>query len=97
MATYDEDTLQPTPPKLNPGEKEHVLLSSDECINHTNGGPCRQWLQGNQQPLKKKGNGRGIHICGWISEEIGHLRLSDEQIAAQALLPEDQRLEITDS
>ena len=45
------------------------------------------WMQKKQQPLKKKGNGWGIHICGWVSEETGHLRLPDEQIAAQAALP----------
>ena len=97
VETYDKDTLQPTPPKLNPGKKEHVSLSSDECINHTNDGWHQQWLQGNQQPLKKKGNSQGNHICGWISEETGHLQLSYKQIAAQALLPEDQHLKITDS
>ena len=54
-------------------------------------------MQSKQQPLKKKGKGRGVHICGWISEEIGHLRLSDEQLAAQVTLPEAQRLPITKS
>ena len=55
------------------------------------------WMQKKQQPLKKKGNRWGIHICGWVSEETGHQRLSDEQIAAQAALPEDQCLPVTDS
>ena len=56
-----------------------------------------QWLQGKQQPIKRKGNGRRVHICGWISEQTGHLRLSKEQIAAQAKLPPDQQLKVTDS
>ena len=97
MATYDDETLEPTPPVLAPGEKEHVLVPEDECINHTNDGQRRQWLQGKQQPIKMKGNGRGVHICGWISEQTGHLRLSEEQIAAQAKLPPDQQLKVTDS
>lgn len=97
MATYDDKTLERTPPSLGLGEKEHVLVTQDECINSTNEGRLRMWLQSKQQPLKKKGKGRGIHICGWISEEIGHLRLSDEQLAAQATLPEAQRLPVTES
>ena len=97
MATYDDKTLEPTPPVLAPGEKEHVLVPQDECINHTNDGQHCQWLHGKQQPIKMKGNGRGVHICGWISEQTGHLRLSEEQIAAQAKLPPDQQLKVTDS
>jgi hypothetical protein len=47
--------------------------------------------------LKKKGNGQGILVCGWICETTGHLKLLEEQIKAQALLPEDQCLKVTDS
>ena len=97
MATYNDKTLEPTPPVLAPGEKEHVLVLQDKCINHMNDGQCHQWLQGKQQPIKMKGNGQGVHICGWISEQTGHLRLSEEQITAQAKLPPDQQLKVTDS
>ena len=97
MCKYDDVTMEPIPPILGPGEKKHVLLPQDECIVSTNNGPCKQWLQGNQQPLKKKGNGRPIHISNWISERTGHLALSEEQIAAQANLPESQRLRVTDA
>jgi hypothetical protein len=97
MTKYDDETLEPIPPTLAPGEKELVLVPQDECIVHTNDSPRRAWLKGDQQPLKKKGNGRGIHICGWICETTGRLKLSEEQVKAQALLPEDQRLKVTDS
>ena len=97
MATYDDKTLELTPPVLAPGEKEHVLVPQDECINHMNDGQHHQWLQGKQQPIKMKGNGRGVHICGWISKQTGHLRLSEEQIATQAKLLPDQQLKVTDS
>ena len=97
MSTYDDETLEPTPPTLGPGEKEHVLCPQDKCLNHTNDGPCCQWLQKKQQPLKKKGNGCRIHICGWISEQTGHLRFSDKQLTAHAALPEGQCLQVTDS
>ena len=92
MCKYDDITMEPIPPTLGPGEKEHILLPQDECIVSTNDGPRKQWLQGNKQPLKKKGNGHAIHISDWISERTGHLALSDEQVAAQANLPESQHL-----
>ena len=97
MCKYDDVTMEPIPPTLAPGEQEHVLVPQDECIVNVNEGPRRRWLKGDQQPLKKKGNGRAIHICGWICETTGHLRLSDEQVAAQSELPEAQRLKVTDS
>jgi hypothetical protein len=97
MCKYDDITLDPIPPVLASGEKEHVLVPQDECIVNVNEGPQRRWLKGDQQPLKKKGNGRAIHICGWICKTMGHLKLSDEQIAAQSELPESQCLKVTDS
>ena len=97
MATYDDETLELTPPVLAPGEKEHVLVPQDECINHTNDEQRRQWLQGKQQPIKMEGNGQGVHICGWISKQTGHLRLSEEQITTQAKLPPDQQLKVMNS
>jgi hypothetical protein len=36
MATYDDQTLEPIPPMLQPGEKEHVLVVQDETVFHTN-------------------------------------------------------------
>jgi hypothetical protein len=38
-----------------------------------------------------------IHIFCWICETTGHLKLSNEQIAAQSKLPESQCLKVTDS
>jgi hypothetical protein len=97
MCRYDDKTLEPIPPTLAPGEKEHVVLDQDETTIHTNDYPRRMWLKGDQQPLKKKGNGRGIHVSDWICETTGRLALTLEQIAAQADLPEEARLKITDA
>ena len=36
MASYDDATLQPIPPTLCQGEREHVLIVQDETIFHTN-------------------------------------------------------------
>ena len=97
MTKYDDKTLDPIPPTLAPGEKEHVLVPQDETTVHTNEGLCRQWLKGDQQPLKKKGNGRGIHISDWICETTGRLALSPEQIATQSELSEALKLKVMDA
>jgi len=97
MCKYDNKTLEPIPPTLGPGEKEHVLLPQDECTVSTNDHPCQLWLKNNQQPLKKKGNGRGVHISDWICETTGWLALSEEQIAQQSQLPPEARLKATDA
>ena len=95
MSTYDDKTMQPTPPTLKDGEKEHVLCPQDECLASTNDAPRQRWLKSTEQPIRQKGNGCSVHICGWISEKTGHLRLLDEQLAAEALLPEERRLPVT--
>lgn len=97
MCKYDDKTLEPIPPILGPGEKEHVLLPQDECTVSTNDHQRRMWLKDNQQPLKKKGNGRGVHISDWICETTGRLALSAEQIAQQSQLPPEARLKATDA
>ena len=97
MSKYDDETMEPIPPVLAPGEKEHVLLGQDECIFHTNDSCRQQWLKNGQQPLKQKGNGHAIYISDWICETTGRLALSPEQIVEQANLPEDQRLKVTDA
>jgi hypothetical protein len=89
---YDETTLEPLSFELPPGTRENVLIPSDEVIFHTNDHLHQLWLKNEQQPLKKKGNGRLIHCCGWITETIGWLALNSEQIAEQAQKNEDDRL-----
>ena len=66
MCKYDNETMEPLPPTLTPGEKEHMLLPEDECLVNTNDSPKRQWLKDDKQPLKKKGNGYSIHISNQI-------------------------------
>ena len=84
MATYAEKTLNRIPSKLNPGEKELVLVVQDESIFHANKYPQRSWLAQDQQPIRKKGNGRSVHVSDFISEMISRIKLSDDQIEALA-------------
>ena len=58
IATYDDKTLERISPTLQPGECEHVPVVQDECIFHPNESRWHAWLLHDQQPIKKKGNGR---------------------------------------
>jgi len=92
MATYDDKTLDHIPPTLLPGEKEHVLVFQDESIFYTNEYRWRSWLTEDQQAIRKKGNGRVIHVSDFISKTIGQIKLSEDQIAQQIALPDELRL-----
>ena len=92
MATYDDLSLDCIPPMLQPGERKHILIMQDESIFHTNEYRQHMWLAQDQQPIRKKGNGHAIHVSNFISETIGQIRLSEDQIADQLMLPEEHCL-----
>jgi hypothetical protein len=71
MSKYDDIMLAHIPPMLQPHEKEHVLIIQDETIFHTNKYHRHVWLTGDQQPIKRKGNRRAIHVSDFICETIG--------------------------
>ena len=48
-------------------------------------------------PLRKKGNGRSLHVSDFIVEEFGRLHLSEEQIQEQRTLPLSQQLKAFDA
>jgi hypothetical protein len=56
-----------------------------------------QWLAKSQQPLWKKGNGHEIHISNYMLETRRQLVLNADKIAAQAVLPPDSHLHVTDA
>ena len=94
MATYDNETLDKIPPKLQPREKEHVLVVQDETVFHTNEYRRRSWLAQDQQPIWKKGGGRAIHVSDFISETIGRIKLTPEQISDQLQRSPELRLAV---
>jgi hypothetical protein len=91
MATYNDEMLDHCPLVLCPGEKEHVLVMQDESIFHRNESQHHVWLAQDQQQIQKKGNGQVIHVSDFISEMIGHIKLSEE-ITDQLSHPEEHRL-----
>jgi hypothetical protein len=50
------------------------------------------WVKGDQQPIQKKGGGHTIHISDFISETIGRLKLSEEQISDRHKLLAEKQL-----
>ena len=97
MYTYNDKTMEPIIPELGSGEKLHIFITQDECYVHVLEHSRRQWLAKGQQPLRKKGNGRGIHISDYMLKTRGRLVLNANKIVAQAALPPDSRLRVADA
>lgn len=95
--TYTDDTLEPVEPKLAPGERRRRPLFHDETIVSTNDLRRRVWVRDGKMPLRKKGQGRAIHISDFIAEETGRLRLSEDQLTANSALPPCERLKCVDA
>ncbi|RIA82539.1 hypothetical protein C1645_835213 [Glomus cerebriforme] len=66
-------------PDLQPGEQIHILVTHYETTFHSNDGRNAGWAPDHEQPLRKKGQGRAIHISDFICETIGRLQLNEEQ------------------
>jgi hypothetical protein len=64
-------------PWVCPG-KEHIPVYQDESIFHVNEYRRRVWIKSGQQPLRKKGHGRSIHVSDFITEK-GRLVLTEEE------------------
>jgi len=48
-------------------------------------------------PLRKKGQGRAIHVSDFIVEHTGRLTLSEDQIHENSALPVEHQLKCTDA
>ena len=94
---YQEEDLEPVEPNLPPGEKLHVPVFHDESICRSNELRRRVWVQNGKMPLRKKGEGRSIHISEFIVEETGRIAVNEEQCQINSGLPPAQRLVTTDA
>ncbi|KAI0250190.1 hypothetical protein BJV78DRAFT_1155347 [Lactifluus subvellereus] len=98
---YDNKDLEIIQPTLNPGtmdsEWKHIPIHHDESIFRSNELQQRVWVTGGKMPLRKKGQGKAIHVSDFITKEMGRLSLSEVQISYDNALPKDKRLEIHDS
>jgi hypothetical protein len=83
MPVFTGDQLEiRTDPELNEFEHLHILVTHDESTFDSNDGRREGWHPRNEQPLRKKSRGRSIHVSEFLTETIGRLKLSNEQIEA---------------
>jgi hypothetical protein len=59
---------------LAPGERKLVLVAHDEMTAQANNGKTMSWVWQGEQPLKKKGVGRGLHQSDVICSTVGWLK-----------------------
>lgn len=82
-----------TPPTLQPGEKEHVLLWHDEMAVHANDCQKAYWGHADDTVIRSKSHGKLMMVSEYItpSTESGRLVMSDAQWAEEMKLPEENR------
>ena len=72
-------------PILHPGESPVVVVSQDECAFHGNDDRAGEWGEvGKGGAPKAKGRGALIMVSMFISELLGRIRASREQLCAYA-------------
>ncbi|CAG8811317.1 25412_t:CDS:2, partial [Gigaspora margarita] len=75
-------------PNLLPGEKKHILITHDECVFHANDSTREFWGPEEEQPLRKKELGKGLHVSEFLTETIR--RLKDEKEEARVIVKTDR-------
>ena len=67
-------------PELMNGERLHILVTHDETTFQSNDGQKSGWRPKNEQPLRKKGQGRSIHVSDFLTDTIGRLKLNENDL-----------------
>src|SRR6267378_6897955 len=78
MARYEGPELRHVAPNLAPGEREIVPNFHDESTFHGNEESRSAWLRKDEQPLRKKGRGKLIHVSAFINPDTGRLIYIDK-------------------
>ena len=60
-------------------KKKLVLIYHDESTFHSNDGQGWLWAEEGKQPIRPKGQGRGLMVSNFIDEHSGYLALSDQE------------------
>jgi len=92
MIEYDDVTLLPLPnDSLESGlHPRHILVTHDESIFHANDDLRQGWAPGNEQPLRKKGRGRGLMISEFLLDTVGRLAIPKEKYSSmETSLPQE--------
>jgi hypothetical protein len=77
MTKFEGPDLVRSDPELLPGQKRIIACFHDECSFHAHDAVSTAWLRPGEQPLRKKGRGRIIHVSDFICEETGRLVVRD--------------------
>ncbi|GBC51645.2 hypothetical protein GLOIN_2v1787970 [Rhizophagus irregularis DAOM 181602=DAOM 197198] len=67
-------------PELEGDEYLHIFVTHDETTFQSNDGQKSGWRLKNEQPLRKKRQGRSIHVSDFLTETIGRLKLNDDDM-----------------
>ena len=91
-----EDGSWETSPDLQLGEKPLVLVTHDQSTFNANDGKRRLWMKENAQPLRPKGNGKGIMVSAFLTPG-GILKVSihvsNGQLLAGPTWPRNDKVE----
>ena len=60
-------------------KKKLVLIYHDESTFHSNDAQGWLWAEEGKQPIRPKGQGRGLMVSDFIDEHSGYLALSDQE------------------
>ena len=76
MPVFDGDNMEiETWPELPSGGKPHILVTHDECVFSSYDGMPMCWMPKCEQPLRKKGQGRSLHVSEFLTDVCGRLKL----------------------
>jgi hypothetical protein len=76
MGNTTEEVVKTLPPNV----QRLVLLAHDESTCTANDGPKASWVMEGEQPILKKGAGRGSHCSDVICSTYGWLKNAGVQI-----------------
>jgi len=71
MAKLEGPELKKIMPELEEGTRRIIIQYHDECCFHAYDEARNLWLRPGEQPLRKKGQGRLIHVSNFVNEEDG--------------------------
>lgn len=75
LVQYEQgDVTKEIPLELGPGEHKIVIVAHDEMTAQAHDGKAMSWVWKGEQPLRKKGPGRGIHQSDVICSTVGWLK-----------------------
>jgi hypothetical protein len=80
MIMYDDDTLEPiqNPEIESNKQKRYILVTHDESCFHANDEKKYGWAPKGEQPLRRKGLGKGIMVSEFLLDTVGRLAVSEE-------------------